>query len=36
VTGSGVTPKAIFQVCGLEESIMVDTVSGGSAFAKGV
>lgn len=36
ITGSGVTPKAIFQVCGLEESIMVDTVSGGSAFAKGV
>ncbi|PSN72819.1 Phosphoenolpyruvate/pyruvate domain-containing protein [Corynespora cassiicola Philippines] len=35
-TGSSVTPKTIFNVCGLNESIVIDEASGGTAFAKGV
>jgi len=35
-TASTVTPKAIFQVCGLGESMEVDEAAGGHAFAKGV
>lgn len=36
VTGSNVTPKTIFQVCGLSESMAVDEAAGGTAFMKGV
>ena len=36
MTGSTVTPKTIFQVCGLDESMAVDEAAGGSAFVKGV
>ena len=36
VTGSSVTPKTIFQVCGLSESMAVDEAAGGTAFMKGV
>lgn len=36
VTGSDVTPKKIFQVCGLSESMAIDEAAGGTAFAKGV
>ena len=36
VTGSNVTPKTIFQVCGLSESMAVDEAAGGTAFTKGV
>ncbi|KAF2471926.1 oxaloacetate acetylhydrolase [Lindgomyces ingoldianus] len=36
MTGSSVTPKTIFNVCGLAESIVIDEASGGTAFAKGV
>lgn len=36
VTGSTVTPKQIFQVCGLEEEMRIDEAAGGKAFAKGV
>ncbi|OCK97407.1 oxaloacetate acetylhydrose [Cenococcum geophilum 1.58] len=35
-TGSSVTPKTIFNVCGLSESMVIDEASGGTAFAKGV
>lgn len=35
-TGSSVTPKTIFNVCGLKDSIIIDEASGGTAFAKGV
>ena len=34
--GSKVTPKAIFQVCGLSEEMAIDAAAGGSTFAKGV
>lgn len=36
VTGNDVTPKKIFQVCGLSESMAVDEAAGGTAFMKGV
>ena len=36
VTGMTVTPKKIFDVCGLAEEMRIDQASGGSAFAKGV
>ena len=36
VTGSNVTPKTIFQVCGLNESMTIDEAAGGTAFLKGV
>lgn len=36
VTGSKVTPKEIFEVCGLQESMVIDEAAGGTAFAKGV
>lgn len=32
-TSGDVTPKTIFRVCGLDESIEIDTEAGGSAFA---
>lgn len=35
-TGSSVTPKTIFNVCGLSESMVIDEASGGTAFAKGI
>ncbi|KAF2686458.1 Phosphoenolpyruvate/pyruvate domain-containing protein [Lentithecium fluviatile CBS 122367] len=35
-TGSTVTPKTIFNVCGLKDSMIIDEASGGTAFAKGV
>ena len=35
-TASSVTPKMIFQVCGLNESMLIDEAAGGTAFAKGV
>lgn len=35
-TGSRVTPKTIFDVCGLSESIEIDEAAGGTAFVKGV
>ncbi|KAF2790292.1 Phosphoenolpyruvate/pyruvate domain-containing protein [Melanomma pulvis-pyrius CBS 109.77] len=35
-TGSSVSPKTIFNVCGLADSIVIDEASGGTAFAKGV
>ena len=35
-TAGSVTPKMIFQVCGLNESMLIDEAAGGSAFAKGV
>ncbi|KAF2240458.1 putative carboxyphosphonoenolpyruvate phosphonomutase [Trematosphaeria pertusa] len=35
-TGSSVTPKTIFNVCGLKDSMVIDEASGGTAFAKGV
>lgn len=36
VTGSNVTPKTIFQICGLSESMAVDEAAGGTAFMRGV
>jgi methylisocitrate lyase len=36
VTGSDITPKTIFQCCGLQESILIDEQAGGNIFAKGV
>ncbi|MCJ1225197.1 hypothetical protein MMC12_001846 [Toensbergia leucococca] len=36
VTGSGISPKTIFEVCGLAESMVVDEGVGGGAFVKGV
>ncbi|GAB7355303.1 hypothetical protein MBLNU459_g5838t1 [Dothideomycetes sp. NU459] len=36
VTGSSVTPKSIFQICGLDESMIIDAAAGGNAFVKGV
>ena len=36
VTGNDVTPKKIFQVCGLSESMAIDEAAGGTAFMKGV
>ena len=36
ITGNNVTPKTIFQVCGLGESMAVDEAAGGTAFTKGI
>lgn len=36
VTGSDVTPKQIFQVCGLEDLMVIDEQAGGTSFKKGV
>ena len=36
LTGSNVTPKTIFQVCGLSGEMAVDEAAGGTAFMKGV
>ena len=36
ITGATVTPKHIFQVCGLNESMLIDDAAGGTTFAKGV
>lgn len=36
VTGKRVTPKTIFQVCGLSKEMAIDVAAGGTAFAKGV
>lgn len=36
VTGSKVSPKTIFDVCGLGELMVIDEQAGGEAFAKGV
>ena len=36
VTGCKVEPKKIFEVCGLEEEMMIDKTAGGSAFVKGL
>lgn len=35
-TASNVTPKLIIQVCGLNQLMLIDEASGGTAFAKGV
>ena len=35
-TGKDLTPRALFEVCGLEESMMLDSAAGGLAFAGGV
>ncbi|MCJ1279020.1 hypothetical protein MMC21_006841 [Puttea exsequens] len=35
-TASSVTPKMIFQVCGLKDSMFIDEAAGGSAFVKGI
>ncbi|KAJ8067700.1 hypothetical protein OCU04_003306 [Sclerotinia nivalis] len=35
-TPKNVTPRALFEVCGLQESIVIDTAAGGGAFADGV
>lgn len=36
VTGSDVTPKTIFKVCGLEDLMVIDEQAGGNSFKKGV
>lgn len=36
VTGSDVSPKTIFQVCGLEDLMVIDEQAGGNSFKKGV
>ncbi|KAL2062958.1 hypothetical protein VTL71DRAFT_6030 [Oculimacula yallundae] len=36
VTGSSVSPKTIFSVCGLEDLMIIDEQAGGSSFKKGV
>lgn len=35
-TPEGVGPKKLFEVCGLMESVYIDTVAGGSGFVNGV
>lgn len=35
-TGADLTPKKMFEVCGLKNSIKIDEEAGGQAFAKGV
>ncbi len=35
-TGKALTPRTLFEVCGLEESMMLDKEAGGLAFAGGV
>ncbi|KAF5872248.1 putative oxaloacetate protein [Botrytis fragariae] len=35
-TPKNLTPRALFDVCGLKDSIVVDTAAGGGAFADGV
>lgn len=35
-TGKDLTPKRLFEVCGLEDSMMVDFQAGGLAFAQGI
>lgn len=35
-TSKDLTPRALFEVCGLEESMMLDSAAGGLAFAGGV
>lgn len=35
-TGSAVTPKQIFNICGLSESIEIDEFAGGTMFKEGV
>ena len=36
VTGSSVSPKTIFNVCGLQDLMVIDEQAGGDAFKKGV
>lgn len=36
VTGSDVSPKTIFKVCGLDDLMVIDEQAGGSSFKKGV
>ena len=36
VTGSDVSPKTIFQVCGLQDLMVIDEQAGGTSFKKGV
>ncbi len=36
VTGSSVSPKTIFNVCGLQDLMVIDEQAGGSSFKKGV
>jgi methylisocitrate lyase len=36
VTGSSVSPKTIFNVCGLQDLMVIDEQAGGDAFRKGV
>ena len=36
VTGSDVSPKTIFQVCGLQDLMIIDEQAGGNSFKKGV
>jgi methylisocitrate lyase len=36
VTGSDVSPKTIFQVCGLQDLMVIDEQAGGNSFKKGV
>jgi methylisocitrate lyase len=36
VTGSRISPKTIFEVCGLRELMVIDEQAGGAAFKKGV
>ena len=35
-TASSLTPKMIFEVCGLNESMLIDEAAGGTAVVKGV
>jgi len=35
-TGKDLTPKALFEICGLQDSIIIDSEAGGAAFAAGV
>ena len=35
-TGKDLTPRKLFEICGLEESMMLDFEAGGLAFAEGV
>jgi len=36
VTGTSISPKTIYQVCGLKESIEIDQNAGGNVYSKGI